>query len=505
MKKQKDMTPEEQKSSLMMAGVPTASNSSRPSKFSQYSDYAQQMANSRGNNVPGPNSNPYASLPAANNSNPYTQQPPSNSNPYANTPSQSSNPYAQQPGNNSNPYAQPSPSASSSSYVQNNRIAPPDSHRGSPAPTYRSTDDGYSAQNSSPYATAHSDYDKRYNGLKPQQSVDTLQQKNELFGNAPQKQANLNLPNRAALFGAATGDAAGGSGAGQALPPTTEDDELMMTHEELEKVQQPSANRYTQNRYTSGSAGGSGADSGPSTGGIYGSDEEVDSEEEDVERIRQQVRYIKKDTVNETRNALQAAARAEESGRNALGMLGAQGERIANTERTLALAETQNKIASEKARELKTLNRSMFAVHVKNPFTANRKLLEKEDRIKTERQMEQLNSEQRRKMAYDSQQRVSNSLLSHTETAQKYASQRYQSERSKYTVGDGDSEDEDMENEIDRNLDELSLAAKRLNKLALSANEEINVQNDRLREISEQTDRLDVGVHLNTNRLRDIR
>ena len=43
--------------------------------------------------------------------------------------------------------------------------------------------------------------------------------------------------------------------------------------------------------------------------------------------------------------------------------LGAQGERIHNTEKNLDLASSQNRIAEEKARELKTLNKSMFAVY----------------------------------------------------------------------------------------------------------------------------------------------
>jgi hypothetical protein len=47
--------------------------------------------------------------------------------------------------------------------------------------------------------------------------------------------------------------------------------------------------------------------------------------------------------------------------------LGAQGERIHNTEKNLDLASSQNRIAEEKARELKTLNKSMFAVYDSPP------------------------------------------------------------------------------------------------------------------------------------------
>jgi hypothetical protein len=80
---------------------------------------------------------------------------------------------------------------------------------------------------------------------------------------------------------------------------------------------------------------------------------------------------MKQQDVSSTRNALRLAQQAEETGRDTLARLGAQGERIHNTERNLDLASSQNRIAEEKARELKTLNRSMFAVHVGNPFTSN--------------------------------------------------------------------------------------------------------------------------------------
>ena len=86
---------------------------------------------------------------------------------------------------------------------------------------------------------------------------------------------------------------------------------------------------------------------------------------------KNEIKFMKQQDVSSTRNALRLAQQAEETGRDTLARLGAQGERIHNTERNLDLASSQNRIAEEKARELKTLNRSMFAVHVGNPFTSN--------------------------------------------------------------------------------------------------------------------------------------
>jgi hypothetical protein len=106
-----------------------------------------------------------------------------------------------------------------------------------------------------------------------------------------------------------------------------------------------------------------------------------EQEEEDVSATKQEIRFIKQQDVSSTRNALRMAAQAEETGRQTLERLGAQGESIHNTERNLDLASNQNRLAAEKARELKTLNRSMFAVHVNNPFTSGKRIANREQKV----------------------------------------------------------------------------------------------------------------------------
>ncbi|AOW05607.1 uncharacterized protein YALI1_E22070g [Yarrowia lipolytica] len=234
---------------------------------------------------------------------------------------------------------------------------------------------------------------------------------------------------------------------------------------------------------------------------------EQEQEDEDVEAVKQQIRFTKQQSAASTRNALRHAAEAEESGRNTLGMLGSQGERLYNIHSTLALATTQHKIAEDKAKELKTVTRSMFAPHVSNPFNSKRRAQEKEDRIRRERAVAQVEREQRRRDAYDSQQRVVGALdgvgeksKHRKEMMSKYGSRpgrdRYQFE--------ADEEDDILEDEIDNNLDELSNAAGRLKKLGLAMNEEVEQQNEKLDQIAEQTDDLDISVHLNTARLAGI-
>jgi hypothetical protein len=94
-------------------------------------------------------------------------------------------------------------------------------------------------------------------------------------------------------------------------------------------------------------------------------------------------------------------------------------------------------------------------------------------------------------------------------------------ERAKYQF-EADSEDDAMEDEIDRNLDDLSGAAKRLNLLARATGEEVEAQNKLITTIAEkvgllilvrflpwltlrQSDRFDDRLHFQTEKLKRIR
>lgn len=55
---------------------------------------------------------------------------------------------------------------------------------------------------------------------------------------------------------------------------------------------------------------------------------EGEGEDDDVERIKQQTRFVKQESVNSTRNALRLAREAEETGRNTLKQLGKQAGKL---------------------------------------------------------------------------------------------------------------------------------------------------------------------------------
>ena len=228
-------------------------------------------------------------------------------------------------------------------------------------------------------------------------------------------------------------------------------------------------------------AGGGYGDSAASGGehGTYGEERQLtaeEEEEEDVQATKQQIRFMKQEDVSSTRNALRIAAQAEETGRATLARLGAQGERIHNTEKNLDLAANHSRIAEERARELRTLNRSMFAVHVSNPFTASSRRAERDEEIIEKHRSEREQREATRAAAFGSQQRMEQAFRDARPSSQTPQGKASLAERSKYQF-EADSEDEEMENEIDSNLDALGGAASRLHTLAQATGKEVDAQN----------------------------
>lgn len=77
-------------------------------------------------------------------------------------------------------------------------------------------------------------------------------------------------------------------------------------------------------------------------------------------------------------------------------------------------------------------------------------------------------------------------------------------ERSKYQF-EADSEDEEMENEIDQNLDELSGAAGRLNLLGKAIGKELTVQNEHIARIATKVDKNDDELEMLRAKLNRIK
>ncbi|KAK5941312.1 Protein transport protein S9 plasma membrane t-SNARE [Knufia obscura] len=230
-----------------------------------------------------------------------------------------------------------------------------------------------------------------------------------------------------------------------------------------------------------------------------------EEEEEDITATKQEIRFMKQKDVSSTRNALQAAAMAEETGRGTLARLGAQGERIHNTDRNLDIGHNAINVAEDRSKELKTLNRSMFAVHVNNPFTAKEKRIRDEEKILNRHQLEREQREATREAAFSSTARMNQNFKGLNEAGKPSGMAKTSlAERSKYQF-EADSDDDRMEDEIERNIDELGGAAKRLNVLARAMGEEADTQNSQLQKVADKSDRLDDRFHLQTERLKRIK
>jgi len=350
-------------------------------------------------------------------------------------------PGQQKPPYGSNPYASPPPN----NYGGDNKFGPPQGGYGS-GNGYGSekfgNPNGYGAGGSggNPYAaiqkTSGISRQGGYGGLGPTNAYDDDSNRDELFGGA---------------------------------------------RERLEQKQKTQANGLPDYQYNPDNAG---ADR---SYGAYGDRQLTaeEEEEEDIQATKQEIKFMKQQDVASTRNALRIAAEAEEMGRNTLARLGAQGERMHNTDRNLDIGNNHINIAEDKTKELKTLNRSMFAVHVNNPFTAKDRRARRDEQIMERHHNEREAREATREAAFKSTQRMNQNFKGLEDASGGTRTKTNLAERAKYQF-EADSEDESMENEIDRNLDELTGAAKRLNMLARATGEEVEQQNTLIQSIAEK-------------------
>lgn len=239
--------------------------------------------------------------------------------------------------------------------------------------------------------------------------------------------------------------------------------------------------------------------------GAYG-DRQLTAEEEaeeDVEATKQEIKFLKQQDVASTRNALRIATEAEEVGRGTLARLGAQGERLHNTDRNLDLARNHQDVAEQKAKELKIANRSMFRMHVDNPFTkGGRERRDQEilDKHREDREQREVT----RQAAYEAEQRL-NQNFQRIGAAEAGGAKSKSSlaERARYQF-EPDSEDDNMEDEIDENLNQLSKVTGRLHSLAKAQGAELDEHNKLLKGLAEKSDRVDDQLAMNRKRLERI-
>ncbi|KAF9436352.1 Protein transport protein S9 plasma membrane t-SNARE [Entomortierella beljakovae] len=233
--------------------------------------------------------------------------------------------------------------------------------------------------------------------------------------------------------------------------------------------------------------------------------------EEDVNQVSQQIRDVRQESVQSTRNALRALQEADESGVRTMNQLAEQSEQLGRIERSLDSAQIHADNAQEKAGELKTVNRSMFAIHIKNPFNSTKKKERELEEAKRKAAEELAQRESIRREEYDSKQRV-NAATGQGPYGRGPGSNpnNYSNngrggtgERNMYSF-ENTAEDDEAEREIDNNLDMMSNYLDRLKASASTMNTEVNRQNQRMTGVTEKTDNLSGSVTHNTNLLQKI-
>ncbi|KAF5020704.1 hypothetical protein F66182_7266 [Fusarium sp. NRRL 66182] len=365
----------------------------------------------------------------------------------------SENPYAKQGGKD--PYADDAKYANVTPYQQartglnNGPGGPggaqhPNSH-GAPSPA----PGGYNSQPASGYGADRYGSGGGYGGNR--------------YGDAPQNRYNSPGPTASAR------GPGGYGGFGPSEPDDNRDNLFAGAQERQVQKQQPANGAQGQ----SGAAGGS--------YGGYGEERELtaeEQEEQEYQSILAEKRQLQQESASSVNRSVQMARQANEVGRATLARLGAQGERLNNTEKHLDIAANQNKIAQDRAAELKTLNGSMFAVHVSNPFTSKQRQLKADEEVMARHRSERDQREATRKDGFAANQRMENNFRD-INTAGRPRGQPRKKDYGKFNLDDEEGADE-LEDQIDDGITELEGQVSMMNMVGRAIGKEVDSQNKQI-------------------------
>lgn len=467
--KKRDPTEQELVDTMNNVGISTKTDNKRPEKFGAFKQYAQERQQMIPAMAP---KNPYANMAGGGQGNPYAQQSLQTTQ-RAQPTSANSNPYGV--GAKSSPYESSASSGGSNPYASStggSRLQSPYAAR------------PQSSQESNPYSSRPkpSPYSSR-----PSQA-----------SNGPSEQSRGNSYGASARRKVATGDD----------QLTLDLNAIPLDEPNFGETKHPVRRQKRADTDTLDLNAEEGEDDlNLDVDDFIPEDEEQNSEDEEVEAIKQDIRFVKQESVALTRNTLRMAQEADASGTNTLGMLGSQSERLYNAEQDLLLADTQTKIADDKVNELRRLNRSMFIPAYGNPFNKKLRLREQEAKIKAQKEQEKYLRELNRHGVYESEQRIKQGIKNNatqSDTFNKYQGEKYLQQAQRYQF-ENDSEDDEMEKELAGNLDQIAAYSKKLKNNATVMGQEVSAQNQRLKRIEDDADRLDINVHLNTTQLNNIR
>ncbi|KAE8227308.1 hypothetical protein CF319_g234 [Tilletia indica] len=286
----------------------------------------------------------------------------------------------------------------------------------------------------------------------------------------------------------------------------------------------PSVTDSTLDQEYGGTGGGGGG-----AGGQYGSQleqtQEVDSEEEEIEAIKQQMRFAKQDSLASTREAIRAARQAEEVATNSITRLGDQSEKLGNTEHNFDLAKAASTRADDNARDIVKLNRSIFVPVV--GMDKKGKRMAEEARLINRHTEEREQRERLREEAARARARVEETVQENQKASSRFARDRFgldrfgggsktpaqqdpnspaarMAQRARYQF-EASASDDEIENELDANLDEISAITGRLNRMGRAMGQEIDDQNTRIKRMTDKATNVDTKIYSSTQKLANIK
>ncbi|KJZ79063.1 hypothetical protein HIM_01214 [Hirsutella minnesotensis 3608] len=291
----------------------------------------------------------------------------------------------------------------------------------------------------------------------------------------------------------------GGFGRADNAPDENRDALFSGAQQRQAQRQPPSAGPGAGSYGQSGTAGGS--------YGGYGDQRELTAEEQeeaDYQAILQEKRQVQQESASSVSRSVQMARQANEVGQATLARLGAQGERLHNTEKNLDLAANQNKVAQDRAAELKTLNRSMFAVHVSNPFTSKARQQRADDQIMNRHRTERDEREATRREGFQSSQRMESTFSELDAARNRARPPARKKDYGKFNLDDEEGADE-LEDQIDDGLDELENQVSMMNMVGRAIGKEVETQNKSIDRIMNKSDAVDDATRMNRERLARIK
>ncbi|OMH83905.1 Protein transport protein sec9 [Zancudomyces culisetae] len=228
---------------------------------------------------------------------------------------------------------------------------------------------------------------------------------------------------------------------------------------------------------------------------------DANESDEEVDAIKTRIYETKQDSLRSTRNALRQVRETEGTAAKTMVKLGEQSAQLNKIDKTVELTNVHAQDSIEKTNKLKTLNKSIFAISIGNPFSNKKKRQEELEKAKLAHEKSVEENERIRKQNYDSKKRVEGV----TKEAGRFASGNSKlsaEDRARYTFED---EDPDMEDEINENLNEIGDAVGGLKRMALGMGEELEAQNKTLDRVQKRTDDTSAKIAVSQHVLRKIK